>query len=221
MRHLLQLDEDGKISIPAHIRRVKLDVGLSYTAPMSWNWLNQNGHDLLVFGFEANSSVIGGIDKHPNFRIINCVLSSTRGDGVCDFYITRGDMGCSSKYVPNSALLQVDRVVRVDQCTLSEFFELFPFDRIPYIEYIKVDAQGSDLDILKGAGEYLKEHVVYVTAEPEDLYYENTCNSVEEMDKYMISLGFERITTPNTWDPTYLNPKWKHVADSIYIFQKG
>ena len=41
--------------IPANIKRIKIDVGLSYCAPQTQLWLKQNTeNDLYVFGFESN-----------------------------------------------------------------------------------------------------------------------------------------------------------------------
>lgn len=40
-------------NIPNHCTHVKLDIGLSYGANQSSNWLD-NESDLMVFGFEPN-----------------------------------------------------------------------------------------------------------------------------------------------------------------------
>lgn len=55
-------------------------------------------------------------------------------------------------YKPVDPILgEVLDVVPVEVTTLKHFFDRFPWDRFPHIEYLKVDAQGADLDILKGA----------------------------------------------------------------------
>lgn len=61
---------DGKIEIPNHIKHIKLDIGLSYSAPMSQYWLSHE-KDLLVFGFEPNPACVESIFKgatkwHPS-----------------------------------------------------------------------------------------------------------------------------------------------------------
>ena len=77
---------------------------------------------------------------------------------------------------------------------------------MPIIEYIKIDAQGSDLNILKGAEHYLKERVVYVTAEPDGFQYSGAEESVSgSIVKYMKSIGFHYVRHKNTLDPTFLN----------------
>ena len=50
--HIPLRSVDGKISIPENIKHVKLDIGLSYSAPMSQYWLSHE-EDLIVFGFRA------------------------------------------------------------------------------------------------------------------------------------------------------------------------
>ncbi len=61
---------------------------------------------------------------------------------------------------------------------------MFPF------EYIKIDSKGSDLDILKGAGNYLQEKVVYITAEQEANQYENCTHNIVN---YLNTQNFIRV----------------------------
>jgi len=229
--------KDGKIYIPKDIKHVKLDVGLSYNAPHSQHWLVREDN-LVVFGFEPNVDSINSIKKgakklHPlhgepldpkfvgtRFFVFPCALSSV-ATGMQTFYVTNNDCGCSSLYKPK--YFEVAKVVKVPVFCLSDFFDLFPFDTHPIIEYIKIDAQGSDLEIAKGAGKYLRERVVYITLEPENSQYEYTANSVKAIDEYMSEIGFTRDHRQNTSDPTYLNTKYVDYAknNDILIFQRG
>ena len=97
-----------------------------------------------------------------------------------------------------------------------------PWDKFEYIDYIKIDAQGCDLNILKSAGHYLQERVVYITAEADGHYYNGAeeCNQ-DNIDNYMKSQNFERINHRNTSDPTYINKKYIHLKDKIWIHQCG
>ena len=88
--------------------------------------------------------------------------------------------------------------------------------------HVKIDAQGSNLKILKGAGDYLKNKVVYITAEPDGHYYNDCDDCTEEnIDNYMKSQGFIRVNHINTRDPTYLNSKFLHLKHEIWIHQCG
>ena len=234
----IPLNENGKIAIASHIKHIKLDVGLSYSAPMSQQWLS-NENDLIVFGFEPNPTSVASILKgavkqlpsHGNpldlkyvgkqFFLIPCALTaSTDKNTTAKFYIT-DDCGCSSLYAPKQ--FGIEKVIDVPLFTLAEFFDLFPFDTHPIIDYIKIDAQGSDLDIIKGAGNYLSRHVVYVTIEAENTQYANTDNSESAIDVYMNKIGFSRYRSNHASDPTYINRRFQDLAkkQNIKIFQRG
>ena len=230
------LRQDGKIDIPPNMKHIKLDIGLSYSAPMSQYWLFHED-DLIVFGFEpdlnsVNSIKKGAIKQHPyhgdpldpkyvgrNFFVIPCALGLL--SGVAPFYITQNSCGCSSLYEPKD--FEVARVIEVPVFRLSDFFELLPFDTHPVIDYIKIDAQGSDLDIVKSGGVALQERVVYITIEAENDQYKGTTNSVDDIDCYMRSIGFIKDGSHDTSDPTYFNPRFKEYVqlNKIKIYQRG
>jgi len=237
VNHVIPLREDGKIKISSQIKHIKLDIGLSYSAPMSQHWL-MHEDDLLVFGFEPNpasvSSILQGATKREeyhgdslekkfigkNFFLIPCALGLSNNTSI-KFFVTGNDHGCSSIYFPTS--FPVECIIEVPIFSLASFFDLFPFDTHPVIDYIKIDAQGADLDIVKSAGDYLEKRVIYVTLEAENTSYENTTNSHRDIDTYMISIGFVRHLSPNTSDPTYFNPRYSDYIknNNVQIYQKG
>lgn len=151
--------------------------------------------------------------------MIPCALGLS-DSGKIRFFVTK-DCGCSSLYVPK--FFDIERIIEVPIIPLSTFFDLFPFDTHPVIDYIKIDAQGADLDIAKSAGSYLAERVIYITLEAEDEQYKDTKNSVHEIDAYMKSIGFVRFVSPYTVDPTYLNTRYADYvrAHPVQIYQKG
>lgn len=227
----------GKISIPEHIKHIKLDIGLSYSAPMSQYWLSHE-EDLMVFGFEPNPTAVmsiknGAVKVSPlhgepldvkylnrSFFVLPCALGLS-DQNAARFYITREDCGCSSLYEP--VFFDVADIIDVPLFSLSDFFDLFPFDEHPLIEYIKIDAQGSDLNIVKSAGQYLSDRVVYITIEAENWRYKNTTNSESDIDVYMASMGFIRHYSGSVEDPTYLNVRFLDYArrNDVKIFQNG
>lgn len=235
--------KEGKIDIPSEIEHVKLDIGLSYSAPHSHKWLSEE-KGLIVFGFEPNpdsaTSIVNGATKRhilhgdplnkeyvgKSFFLIQCALSDT--EGVFPFHCTAQcgncDTGSSSLYRPRN--FPVEKIIHVPVFRLDSFFKLFPFESHPVIEYIKIDAQGADLNIVKGAGAYLANHVAVITMESEDSQYQGTTNSKESMTEYMKSVGFEEVVNhPNKCfaaDPTFINIKFKNlVGNSIFYFQLG
>lgn len=231
--------ENNKIKIAENIKRVKIDIGLSYNAPQSQVWLKKE-KDLLVFGFEPypeniKSIIIGAKKrksshgeplnikyiKNNHFKIISCALSNIEETRQMKFYITQKDSGCSSLFIPKIEYVgPIKNIINVPVFSLKHFFDLFPWDKIPIIEYIKIDAQGSDLNILKGAQKYLTEKVVYITAEADGFQYNGAeDDNVKSIIKYMENIGFDYVNHKNTNDPTFLNKKFLHKKN-IYIKQR-
>ena len=138
-----------------------------------------------------------------------------------NFFVNSNDCGTSSLFNHDEKYLgKIEKIVKVPVISLKMFFDEFPWDRFQYIDYIKIDAQGSDLNILKGAGDYLKDRVVFVTAEPDGYQYNGAseCN-VDNITNYMVSQNFIRINHSNTTDPTFVNKKFTNIAQRIYISQ--
>lgn len=228
-------------SIPESCSHVKLDVGLSYSAPQSKIWLSREDAGLMVFGFEPNPECVAYITNKANktsppnhhnfmdykyieegrFVIQQCALSSVSEPTTMKFYVSNNDCGTSSLF-PNDEkhLGKIKEVIDVPVYSLKMFFDGFPWDRFQYIDYVKIDAQGSDLNILKSAGSYLSDRVVYVTAEGDGKQYigAHECSEANIIS-YMESQGFMRIHHPNTIDPTFVNKKYIELSKNIYINQ--
>jgi FkbM family methyltransferase len=158
-----------------------------------------------------------------HFQLIPCALGSQ--EGTLPFFVIHPDAGCSSLFrpigLPKNYYIQ--KQITVPVYTLKSFFDLFPFELYPYIEYIKLDAQGADLDILKGAGNYLEERVVYITVEPEDGAYAMTRNSIQEILLFLTEKGFKQVYDQDTGDPTFLNQRFEKIAqqNAIRVYQRG
>jgi len=225
-------------SIPDSCSHVKLDIGLSYNAPCSQRWLSHEDDTLMVFGFEPNPESISHIKSKNNylrnsnclntkyieegrFVIQKCALSLVSEPTTMKFYVSNNDCGTSSLF-PNDErhLGKIKEVIDVPVYSLKMFFDDFPWDRFQYIDYVKIDAQGSDLNILKSAGSYLSDRVVYVTAEGDGKQYigAHECSEANIIS-YMESQGFMRIHHPNTIDPTFVNKKYIELSKNIYINQ--
>ena len=223
--------------IPNHIKKIKLDIGLSVNAPVSQKLLEYED-DVFVFGFEPNIDSIvniknGNKKKYPwpiilntkyisenRFFIIPIALENVNEEQNLLFHNTINDPGTSSLYKPINNKIGNYNKSYTPVFSLKHFFDLFNWKRFPYIEWIKIDAQGSDLNIIKGAKNYLMEKIVYVTLEEDSINYENVNdNNEQNITEYMLSNNFIKIDHPNTVDPTYLNKKFINLKDTIYLWQ--
>jgi hypothetical protein len=214
-----------KITIPTWVKRVKLDVGTSVNAPNSEVWLN-NDEQLCVFGFEPNifnvkhlytGDKIWPIHLNPNkidksFFLINCALSDKISENE-KFYCTDNDSGTSSLFVPIDNRIQVKEVTEIPVITLESFFDLFPWEIIEYIEQIKIDAQSSDFEIIKGIGNYLSDKIVYLDVETTTNGQYSNSETPQDLKNYLETKGFECLS----WgvNATFINKKFQHIKDNI------
>jgi FkbM family methyltransferase len=214
------------LSIPDSVKHIKIDIGLGMYNINSTNWLC-NESDLFVFMFDPNadsiSSSVSSMQNRFNisdnfYTVLPIALSDVDEPTTMEFYSMEADGGTSSLYQPIGDVLgPVKQISSVPVFSLKHFFDKFPWNRFEYIEFIKIDAQGADFDIIKSAGSYLKERVVYITAEAEDSFYENCLNNTEDnMEKYLIAQDFIKIKHHNTRDPTFVNKKFSHLTPYIY-----
>jgi hypothetical protein len=220
--------ENNKIKIPTWVKRVKLDVGTSLNAPNSQKWLESDS-ELCVFGFEPNiynlQILHTGIHRWPikldldkinkSFFYVNCALSDIIAENV-DFYCTDYENpGTSSLFKPT--MTNVDVVTKVSVIRLSDFFDLFPWESIQYIDQVKIDAQSADFNIVRGMGDYLADRVVYLDVEATtNGQYENV-EDPSGLKEYIEYKGFECLE----WgmNARFRNRKFSDIYDKInYIF---
>jgi FkbM family methyltransferase len=214
---------NNKINVPEWAKRVKLDIGTSIAAPNSEVWLNEDG-ELCVFAFEPNAYNVDYLKKggniwpihlNPNkvnqsFFCFHCALSNTQNEKQ-NFYCTAGDSGTSSLFKPK--YFQINEITEVSVIKLSDFFDHFPWDRIPYIDQVKIDAQSSDFNIIKGMGDYLVNNVVYIDIETHTNHqYENNENPLDLKD-YLESRGYECVS----WgiNSTFFNKRFNDIKHNI------
>tara|TARA_B100000035_G_C21034704_1_gene570255 strand:+ start:3081 stop:3797 length:717 start_codon:yes stop_codon:yes gene_type:complete len=223
---------DNKIIIPKYMSQLNIDIGLSFSACHTNLWLKKN-NKLFVIGIEALKSNIDKIKEGKqttyhhrekdhyldinflkeerclllNYALVNSDLKSI------DFYKTLDPGQCSIFKPPTTRnIYKVDDIIKVDCCKLKDILERIEFnEEIQYVSYIKIDAQGADLDIVKSGEEILKEKVVYITLEPETTYSSGMNNSKNAIKKYMMSIGFNEVRLNNVCDPTYLNSKYNNL----------
>lgn len=227
------------IKIPSHCNKLYIDIGLSSEAIQTQSWL-ENVPDAFCIGFEPSPEARKSIfmecieadprwlrkENYDRLHLEKCALSDFVGKAT--FYRPNIDVGCSSLYKPKAItdppFKGVKEEYQVDVNTLVNYFSSNPslLKRFDRIEYIKIDAQGSDLKILKSSRKLL-EKVVWITAEGDGGYYVTECNRENECNKYNIinyltSIGFIQYNHPNTSDPTFYNPKYKDYLD-VFINQ--
>lgn len=116
------------------------------------------------------------------------------------------DWGCSSLYDfaddiherwPNRPDFNVTHSYKVPTITLKDFIELY---NIPHIDYLHIDAQGNDLNVLMSLHDKVSivKSGVVEASDKVDLY-KGTSNSSDEIRNFLLSNGF-KITHEETND---------------------
>jgi FkbM family methyltransferase len=138
---------------------------------------------LSIYGFDADSDACDIANAELASRQINwqenhvpLALGQVIGDST--LYVTRHPM-CASLYPPNesflsrfeglSEVMNLDFTVEIETTTLDEFCT---WKEIQEIDFLQVDVQGADLQVLKGAAQQVKQHVmaIQIEVEPSPLY---------------------------------------------------
>ena len=197
----IHTNEDGFISIPNHCQRIKIDVGLSMTAPHLIAWLKKDP-SLFVIGIEPVEKNIKVLSKlletaeHQNIGNRYVLIQAACGSQTSRrrFYVTK-DLGQSSFLEPVD--FEISEVIEIETFTLDTILYLIPPERFSRIDYIKTDCQGFDLEVLRGASTVLKQTVV-VTCEAESKSYFDSTNTRDELAKFLNHQNFININPRGT-----------------------
>ena len=146
-------------------------------------------------------------------------------------FVTRDDPGYSSLLEPTSHA--VDGTQEVDVWSLGELLRFLPFDKIPFIKHVKIDAQCKDLSILESAGDW-NSWILAVTLKPEPSGYQRSSKTLQEIQRYMKGSDFMPVHKflrthhlphwkVEVHNPTFVNPEvyFTHRPQSLFLYQSG
>ena len=201
-QRVLPLDARSQlVEFPPNQNRLWIEVGV-YKISDFWAVFQEHPREtqsLAVWGIEPNSRFVMDHPVHSAFTLFNAAASDHNGASELRLWSPTGasllPLGpAHARYLaPGDASRANSQAVATIR--LDSLLCLVP----PHvaIEYIKVDAQGSDLAVLRGAGDQLLR-VRAVTAECQDLdrgendprrFYEGACR-VADLRAYMRTWGF-------------------------------
>jgi len=191
----LETTGEGELVLPDWVKRVKVDVGLSYSAPNSIQWIREDSN-LLVFGFEP---IPQSCERLRNFisqqedaaklseQLIILPVALSEKSGTAKLFITLGDTASSSLLTPKS--LDYQDPITVAVFPLADLLQALPWKKIPRVDYLKLDCQGLDFEILKSTGRWIQK-IAVVTAEAEDDQYLGSLNGLRDLAGHMTANGF-------------------------------
>jgi len=216
------LSEYGKIKLNSSIKKVKLDVGTSGDGPNTDLWLKEN--NICVIGVEPNlinlhnmySKYEPQIKKEKLILLKTALSCSTPYIG--ELFCVKQNEGCSSLHEPVFDRIpeykELSNLIFTPVIRLGDIFNFFPWEQVPFIDHLKIDAQGSDFDIVKGADDYLQEKIAFLTVEAgtgSDYKYDS---KPQNMFDYIINKGFEEHSIKEfNW--TFFNPRFESEKNKI------
>jgi FkbM family methyltransferase len=160
-----------------------------------------------TWAFEPTPELIRGLEImsekfHERYHIIPLALSDY--DGISKFNITgHNNWGCSSLNDfedslevtwPNRPDFYFTKTIPMMVSRFDTWYRESKLN-LKQIDYFHCDAQGSDLKILKGMGDYIhliKNGVIECAREPRVRLYKQS-NSLDESKEFLLSKGFKII----------------------------
>ncbi|MBD2082441.1 FkbM family methyltransferase [Leptolyngbya sp. FACHB-17] len=157
--------------------------------------------NLTIYGFDADPEACEAANlefeaREADWSEFHIPIALAKESGTATLYVTKNPM-CSSLYRPNEELLQhfsglpalvnLDHTTEVETTTLDTFCQAESIDEI---DFLQIDVQGAELQVLEGAVQILNQSVLVVQAEVEfSPLYENQ-PLFADVDAFLRRQGF-------------------------------
>lgn len=186
-------------------RKVEEFVNLDYS---NQGWEIFAPH-LTIYGFDADEKACQVrntelANRQINWQEEHIPLAVWDTVGTATLYVTKYPE-CSSLYPPNDVVVdrlteyaerhQLMKTVEVQTTTLDEFFK----DKNPEIDFLQIDVQGGELNVLKGAERLLKKTVLSLFLEMNFLELYKNQPLFSDVDSYVRSHGFTLFDIGSKW----------------------
>ena len=152
----------------------KLDLNDDY-ATQGWGIFSPN---LSIYGFDADADACDAAnadleERQVNWKEKHIPIALGKAAEERTLYVTKAPM-CSSLYPPNEPylarmaglpeLVNLDFSFEIDTITLDQFCQE---ECVNEIDFLQIDAQGADLDVLEGATNILSRGIMAIQIEVE------------------------------------------------------
>ncbi len=192
--------------------------------------------NLRIYGFDADEDACKAANDNLAMRQINWVekhvpLALGKAVGESTLYVTQHPM-CTSLYPPNepflarfsglSEVMNLDFTVDIEITTLEQFCTQ---EGITEIDFLQVDVQGADLQVLEGAEQFVRDSVmaIQIEVEPSHLYVNQPLFA--DVDGYLrrqgytlFDVAFARRTRKNSPIASQAHPGQILWGDAFYFY---
>lgn len=176
-------------------------------ASQGWHIFAPN---LTIYGFDADADACEAANADLETRQVTwtekhipLALGSSVGEAT--LYVTKHPM-CSSLYPPNEPylarfaglpeLVNLDFTIDIETTTLDEFCQA---EGIEEIDFLQVDVQGADLQVLEGAAEILRRSILAIQIEVEFSHLYLNQPLFADVDTYLRKHGFTLFDLKNAY----------------------
>jgi len=173
---------------------IVVDVGARGGFESHWAFY---GDQVKLIGFEADAEECKKLNrKTPNSRNYFFPVALHQNRGKKTFYITAYPSS-SGFYPPDMRHIQrfPDEinlsVVKTLEMETVDFDSFAKENQIDYVDFMKLDTEGSELDILKGATRFLKETILGLSIEVEFSQWHKDQPVFSDVDSFLRSFGFQ------------------------------
>lgn len=164
-----------------------------------------------LYAFEPAQSVRsrlqGNIDLNPHLKDVVTVLPY--GIGLTR---SKGFYNEDPNYRGNGSLQVQAQGIAIDILSLDEWVALEKLDKI---DFIKIDVEGMEYDVLRGGKSVLETHHPMIYFETLQLFFERTSHSIETIYEFLADLGY-KVVTP-TKPHKEIPVKGPYPANSVAI----
>jgi len=206
-----------------------LDVGAMYVGDE--NVYNKISGISIVFGFEPDKKECEKLNYDSENNQI--YFPYFIGDGTTGIFRKCNQNMTSSFYEPNTKLLKkfqyLEELTKVKSRTEEKTKRLDFFEEIADADYLKVDAQGSEVDIFNGAEKLLTDNILVVHTEVCFIPLYKGQPLFAEIDQLLREKGFlfhkfsEKCICGRSFKPMYIKDKpFKAISqmmwtDAVYV----
>lgn len=170
---------------------------------------------ITVYAFEPNKKMFLSLSNNApkNYKAFNMIVSEI--DGEVDFYKNQNEETNSIlpfnkenlHMWPNSHVLKTVNKTKMQSIRLDTFIKK---ENIKEVDFLKIDAQGADLQVLKSCGEKL-DIIKNIQVEVCDIQIYENGNQLEETIEYLLGKNFSKVNTiqhNKTKDIIFKNEKY-------------
>ncbi len=173
-----------------------------------------------VWAFEPSPSVLPVLNAVAqglaSVRVVPAAVGAR--EGSIEFHVT-GDHWCSSVLPPTElgkryygAWLDVAQRVTVPLVTLDAWAKR---EGVSHVDLIKIDTQGYDLEVLRGAAALLSGGVTAVNCEFQFAPEYEGCSTFSQIDRFLGELGFSMYQLHEVW--TKGNEEQTSCGDALWL----